>query len=68
MNSFSCLKRNQLYKERKLSTEKFSRIGFGHGMRCAKINISFTKEDKLKNDLEELECQLYELKKQQEAN
>ena len=26
------------------STEKLSRIGFGHSMRCTRINVSFSKK------------------------
>jgi len=51
-------KEENLKKEEKESIRKFSNIGFGHSMRCTKINISFSKEDKLKEELRELNIQL----------
>ena len=52
----------KLREERNNSTKKFANIGFGHSMRCTKINISFSKEDKLKSDLQEMYILLDELK------
>ena len=52
----------ELREERNNSTKKFANIGFGHSMRCTKINISFTKEDKIKSDLQEMYILLDELK------
>lgn len=54
-------KENSLKRERDRTTSSFSRIGFGHSMRCTKINISFSKEDKLKSDLRELYMQKEEM-------
>lgn len=55
-------KKEQSYeKAKEESTKKFRSIGFGHSMRCSKINISFTKEDKLKADLREMYGLLYEM-------
>lgn len=55
-------KKEQSYeKAKEESTKKFRNIGFGHSMRCSKINISFTKEDKLKADLREMYGLLYKM-------
>jgi hypothetical protein len=43
------------------STRKFSNLGWGHGMRCSKINISFTKEDRIKEKLREVEYEIESL-------
>ena len=55
-------KEEKLREEINNSTKKFANIGFGHSMRCTKINISFSKEDKLKSDLQEMYILLDELK------
>ena len=55
-------KEESLKKASDESTRKLSNIGFGHSMRCTKINISFSKEDKLREDLKELNLQLETLK------
>ena len=55
-------KEEKLREEINNSTKKFANIGFGHSMRCTKITISFSKEDKLKSDLQEMYILLDELK------
>ena len=55
-------KEEKLREERNNSTKKFANIRFGHSMRRTKINISFSKEDKLKSDLQEMYILLDELK------
>ena len=55
-------KEEKIKIESRRSTEKLSRIGFGHSMRCTRINVSFSKEDKLKSDLKELYIQLSKFK------
>lgn len=54
-------KETQLNNEQTKTTNQFSKLGFGHSMRCTKINISFSKEDKLKDDLKSLYIQLNDL-------
>lgn len=55
-------KEEALKKARDESTRKFGNIGFGHSMRCSKINLSFSKEDKIRDDLREMYSLLEELK------
>ena len=57
------LKKEEAFeKVKQESTRKFNNIGFGHSMRCTKINISFSKEDKLRDDLREMYLLLDEMK------
>ena len=57
------LKKEEAFEKAKQeSTRKFNNIGFGHSMRCTKINISFSKEDKLRDDLREMYLLLDEMK------
>lgn len=54
-------KKEEAYKKaRNESTRKFANIGFGSNMRGYKnvSQLSFSKEDKLRDDLRELHCQL----------
>lgn len=57
-------KEELLIKAKKESTNKFNNIGFGHSMRCTRINISFSKEDKLRDDLREMYILLDEMEKE----
>jgi hypothetical protein len=50
-------KEEALRVERNKKTSQFGNIGFGHSMRCTKINISFSREDKLRDDLRDLYIQ-----------
>lgn len=59
-------KEEALKKTKDESTRKFGNIGFGHSMRCSRINLSFSKEDKLRDDLKEMYSLLYELEAKKE--
>ena len=60
-------KEDALLKAKQESSRKLNNIGFGHSMRCTKINVSFTKEDKLSDDLKQMYILLEEMKLQEVA-
>lgn len=52
---------DRLYEAARKETERFSRIGWGTGMRCSKINFSTRRSDSLRERIKEVDRQIAEL-------
>lgn len=51
----------KLYEERIKQHKKLNGMGWGHAMRCVKCSISTTREDRLKEKIEEIKKQINNL-------
>lgn len=45
---------SKLFEPRVSEAEKFSRVGWGHSMRCVRINVSSIRSDRLRDKLQQL--------------
>lgn len=59
---------DKLWEAEKKETERFSRIGWGTGMRCSKINFSTRRSDSLRERIKEVDRQIAELRQNNHAN
>ena len=55
---------HRLYLEQCRQHERINNMGWGHGMRHAKLNFSTTKEDRILQRIEKVEKQIEELSKE----
>lgn len=53
---------HKLYEEQCRQHERINNMGWGYGMRHAKLNFSTTKEDRLQERIEKIDKQIAELK------
>lgn len=53
---------HKLYEEQVRQHQRINNMGWGYGMRHAKINFSTTKEDRLQERIEKIDKQIAELK------
>lgn len=52
---------NRLYEEKLREHQRIKNMGWGYGMRHAKLNFSTTKEDRLQARIEKIDKQIAEL-------
>lgn len=52
---------NKLYEEQLRQHQRINSMGWGYGMRHAKLNFSTTKEDRLQARIEKIDKQIAEL-------
>jgi len=55
---------HRLYLEQCRQHERINNMGWGYGMRHAKLNFSTTKEDRILQRIEKVEKQIEELSKE----
>ena len=53
---------HKLYEEQVRQHQRINNMGWGYGMRHAKLNFSTTKEDRLQARIEKIDKQIAELK------
>ncbi len=53
---------HKLYEEQVRQHQRINNMGWGYGMRHAKLNFSTTKEDRLQERIEKIDKQIAELK------
>ena len=52
---------HRLYEEQLRQHQRINNMGWGYGMRHAKLNFSTTKEDRLQERIEKIDKQIAEL-------
>ena len=55
---------HRLYLEQCRQHERINNMGWGYGMRHAKLNFSTTKEDRLQERIEKIDKQIAEISKE----